>query len=554
MAIDLQNLAQSGIKAIKKVGNEVKLLPAPKFDMPNDCYDGSILDSAGIERVMKKLDLLIAQTTQKLDEITKKYEFERSTRNVARGTRETQQELIHSRKVLRQLKEKKATLEANPKIIQDFLNEERKAPNTSFLFDPLLDASEKKAILAEHSEIIKISEMYTQFPQLKPAIMSEKFFAQKQFGEGQIYLDMSDPINAQNFLRLQNRRPATFAKVNSDTGLSVQDIRRYIANGFFEQISLIDSKTQAQVGIKAVDLASETTQKGLERLKTLNSFAPRVSKQVEDLRNQKKRVMVPISYLSKMGYGNNETIMQELSQGRIPTVAREVSLKTGGTKVVTYADVSNSKARDVLKYLRNQNNNLCSIEQMAKKAKVSVTEIEEAILSGEIKPIRDCLYTGDNLEITIDLADKSNAEFLERKLFEAELVKQNKNTETSIRSKLIWHFCPETKQAASEAFAKNKNALDTIRKEIADTNTALSNPALKPEEAEEFEEILAKLKEQEQIETRKSFGLMWSIAGKEEYDKAVEQAKTLIKQFKTQGIDSIEDEQVKLILKGAHQG
>ena len=61
----------------------------------------------------------------------------------------------------------------------------------------------------------------------------------------------------------------------------------------------------------------------------------------------------------------------------------------------------------MLKYLRNQNKNLCSVEQLAKKAKVGVTEIEEALLSGEIKPIRECLYAGDDLEITIDLSNKS---------------------------------------------------------------------------------------------------------------------------------------------------
>ena len=46
---------------------------------------------------------------------------------------------------------------------------------------------------------------------------------------------------------------------------------------------------------------------------------------------------------------------------------------------------------------------------------------------------------------------------------------------------------------------------------------------------------------------------MWDIAGQDEYKAGMKKAQEIIKQIQEQGIDAIEDEEVKLICK-AHQG
>lgn len=547
MSIDFQGLAQSGIKAIKKTDIDKKLLlMAPKFDMPNDCYDGTLLNKAGIERIMKKLELLIAQATQRLSEAEQKYSQEAITRIEGRGTRETQLEFLNAKKVLKDLKIKKANLEANPQAIQEYLIQERKSPNTSFLFDPLMEAAEKKALLAQHSEIVRREAIYEQIPELKTTIKSEKFFTPTYVNKSQIYLDMSNPTNAQNFTILKSKQPKTINNLAEELGLSPQDVRRYIANGFFDEISLINAQSQSLNGINAVDMASETTQKGLERVKQLSELTPKVPMQIKVLQGKKKSIMVPIDYLVRMGYGDNKTISDLLMNNKIATVTKEVTTKSGDKKLVTYVDTLDSKASSVLKYAKSQNKNLLSVEQMAKRAKVSKTEIEEALLSGELRPILEDL--GERETITINLADRKNAEYLEKKLFEADLVRQDRNATNSLRNKLAWYFCPNTKKAASEAFSHNEENLNRIKKEIKALKELLENPDLKPEEVSNLEEALTTLKEKEEIELRKTFGFMWSTAGAEEYKSGMDKAKAIIKQFKTQGIDSIQDENIREII------
>ena len=52
---------------------------------------------------------------------------------------------------------------------------------------------------------------------------------------------------------------------------------------------------------------------------------------------------------------------------------------------------------------------------------------------------------------------------------------------------------------------------------------------------------------------RKSHAFMWKTAGEEEYNQGMARAKELMAQVKAQGIDSIEDEEIRAIFQ-AHQG
>ena len=73
MSVDLQNLAQFSVKQVQKIANQAATTPLIKLEMPNDSFGGKILDLDGIQAIMKKFDLIIAQAKEHLEEATRKY-------------------------------------------------------------------------------------------------------------------------------------------------------------------------------------------------------------------------------------------------------------------------------------------------------------------------------------------------------------------------------------------------------------------------------------------------------------------------------------------------
>ena len=167
MSIDLQNLAQFGIKQVQKIASQAVATPFAKLDMPNDSFGGKILDTDGIEAIMKKLDLMIAQAKEHLEEAERKYNLSDPSKVGGKGRRAAYLEYKKAQTALGELLERKAKHEETPELVQRFLDEQAKAPNTSFLYDPLLSFAEKKAILGQKPEIKKLSEIYGNFPSLK---------------------------------------------------------------------------------------------------------------------------------------------------------------------------------------------------------------------------------------------------------------------------------------------------------------------------------------------------------------------------------------------------
>ena len=427
MSIDLLNLAQFGIKQVQRVATQATTTPLAKLDLPNDSFAGKILDQDGIQSIMKKLDLLIAQASEKAAETSSKYAAEKATNPKATGSRQTWAECKKAQSALRELNERRARFQEKPELVQQFLDEQRKAPNTSFLYDPLLSFAEKKAILEQKPEIIKLIDIYTQFPSLKSIVTSKKYFDEKTVNEGLIYVDLSNALNGENMRRLSCALPMSTSKVAQETGMGAQDVRRYINSGFFEPITLIDKQTGSEVTINAIDWQSEVTQSGLERLKRLRDLAPKYSKGIATLKEQGRPQLVPLEYLSKIGFGTVEEIEEALKNYKIPT--KTVKGKEG---LITVINIDSPKARGVLNYLETNNKNLCSVEQMAKRAKTSPTVIEDAILSGQIVPIKESVSMGEKA-IKINAASKKNQAFFEKMQFQRELQQQENNSLTSLR-------------------------------------------------------------------------------------------------------------------------
>ena len=167
MTIDFGKVANASIGAIQKITTQAATMPLAKLEMPNDSFGGKVFDEEGIQAIMKKFDLLIAQAKERLEEATQKYNSTTPAAQNGKGRRAAYNEYKKAQTALKEITERRAKHNESPELVQRFLEEDAKAPNTSFLYDPLLSSAEKKAILEQRPEIKKLSEIYGKFPSLK---------------------------------------------------------------------------------------------------------------------------------------------------------------------------------------------------------------------------------------------------------------------------------------------------------------------------------------------------------------------------------------------------
>ena len=93
---------------------------------------------------------------------------------------------------------------------------------------------------------------------------------------------------------------------------------------------------------------------------------------------------------------------------------------------------------------------------------------------------------------------------------------------------LVWHFCPKTKNIGSTLAIKDGYLCQLLKKESEDNES---------------------LTRREQLKVDSYRKEMWLIAGTDELKEGFRQANSILKQIKNGNIDSIEDEEIRKILK-----
>ncbi len=240
-----------------------------------------------------------------------------------------------------------------------------------------------------------------------------------------------------------------------------------------------------------------------------------------------KTLLVPASYLSKLGFGSIKEIHEGINNGTIKGNAQ----RQPDGKIKVTVDIASNETEQALKAMRSKNRSIATVEQLAKRLNIKPEEIENALIDDEMEIIPEFIFDLDYKETYIDLRKEKNAKWLDKILFEKQIeasIKKSKNRSNSIRMKLVWALCPYTRKVASEELHR-----EMWVKSILDKKT------------EEGEEALS-LKEQIQIKAY--FKNMWLQAGVEEYNNALIKAKEILIQYKQGGIDAIEDPEIREIL------
>ena len=190
-----------------------------------------------------------------------------------------------------------------------------------------------------------------------------------------------------------------------------------------------------------------------------------------------------------------------------------------------------------------------TLAELSKEIGVSQKDLKEYIKDGDLDIIDEYLFIKDSETIRIDKRNPKTQDFIQKIQFEKELKEQLKQEEKlkkqekikvkkqkeldlmnkikSLRMKLVWHFCPKTRNVAS-ILALNNGYLSKIIEKDKDNK---------------------ELSKQEEVVLKTYNRSVWNNAGVDELKEAFKKANELIELYNSNGIDSIEDEEIKEMFK-----
>lgn len=258
---------------------------------------------------------------------------------------------------------------------------------------------------------------------------------------------------------------------------------------------------------------------------------------------------IPAAYLASLGFGNVTVLRKLVSSGMLKGRIELVETKDG-TKYKTMIDSSDIRLCNVLRTLKSKNNTVISYKELAKELGITQKRLLTDIAEGKIDIIPEYMLAFDDEYKYIDKKLEKNKEYIETTLFEQEITKklkqeqreqhreevrqrkiQNKDALSkfnSLRMSLVWHFCPNTRSIGSQ-LAENDGYLCSLLAKEAEDEESLSR--------------------NEQIKVDSYRKEMWLRAGTDELKEGFIQASNVLKQVKENGLDSIEDEEVRKIFQ-----
>lgn len=439
-----------------------------------------------------------------------------------------------------------------------------KNPNTAFVYNPSL-TSEQKLKMIEDSPIL----MHTHEASLKINIKAEHWHNPKCFVGDDFYyerpkrqpqlikvFDLTIPVNKQNFEKLEqnakNLIPLDTISRNCNVGHDY--IRTFIQRGHLEPFTLTDNKEDKQRNLKLIDITNPVNIIGLERLEKLSPIKVERKGQAYTSDN-KTQCFINVAELSRLGFGEPKEILGHLKAGRLKGKIEVVEKEDGTKKIRANVDINNERTQNVLKDLRSFR---CDyITDLAQKTGISLETIENEILNGNFILIRDLLSIGNKHEVLINVEEEQNAKTLEKLLFEKNVADsilqaekdekaQIRKDKMSVRMRLAWHLCPQTKSVVNALFSQDKNLSS-----LSDRKKELEKCIEQSEENQDNSDLIQRIRSLEKeidIEMKKLYKTMWNICGTEEYKDALAKSKDLIAIYEQKGLSEIKDKEIQKIL------
>ena len=410
---------------------------------------------------------------------------------------------------------------------------------TAFLYDDTITSAEKRKILSEQSDIIHMANFRYQLRSMTRSEIPDELF-NKWEKDGYIkvdvldkddkYIDTTHPINAEFMENMKKSLPTSvcvgefIAKFN----YTQEDVSNEIKEG---KIIPLCADTRGLSSNFMIDYENEINKQSISRNNKLKPFpSPKYYRSP----SHAGKLLVPISYLKKLGFGTSDEIIQMVKNGKLQGIYA-IKDTPEGKKKIPCININDNASAYNLKEARKQNPNTIQVSNFAKKYGISQRRMEEILLNGDMEIIPKYIFEFDYRTPFIDLNVEKNAQYLDKLIFEKEFettLKQQKKeyqrTRVSARSRIAWYLSPNTREIA--------------------TNEAQNRPWLGEiiEKKEESGEDSLERTEQQSLYSY--YKEIWTQAGTEEFKEASKKANEILKKYDEQGIDSIEDEEIKKII------
>ncbi len=441
--------------------------------------------------------------------------------------------------------------------IKVYLEKLKQNPNTAFLFNPKLSHEDKMKLIKKSPTVFRPLDLTSKSGAKSTLWLNENLFNIEQYTEpirngGASrtikIVDLADPTNARNFEAIKQAAKETVDPeiYRLRIGMDSDTYIRYCREGRIEKFQLPHKNTGVPTNTR---LINPNTPKNIETARRFEALTPRVSKYAYAR-------SVNVVELSKLGFGPPRELAELVKSGALDGTIKIVGKNEKGQNIIqVVVNIDTPKSKCILQTLRERR--CISAEELAQKSGIKISQLEDAILSGEMVSI-ERLFDFDPRKPFFDVTDPKNIATFDRLQFEKRLQREILEQETqarhdllSLKSKIAWYLCPNTRKEAGIAFSQSN--IKKISEESKKIKELLSNPELAPEEVEALEEQLIRLYQSEDIAIKKAFGFMWQNAGTDEYKAGIARAKEILAQLKSKGISSIEDEGIKAIIQN-HQG
>ncbi len=286
-------------------------------------------------------------------------------------------------------------------------------PKFAPLFNPEYSKPEKEAVLMENG-VYNIQKLAEKLGIEQTAIVTgwykngtfDSTFETTDETTGR-YIDTTTPETSafiEDFLK-RRKDFVTLSELRYKHNIQDDTTAKYITNGSLRLfgINLKNRRKLPQANIVMVDTNDEVNAK---TLKMHNKIHPVRS-------NYIKSSSVPASYLSKLGFGDIETIRVLIKENKLNGNITKVNTPKG-ERYKTEVDTISLKNQRVLITLRNKNKNIVELKDLASRLQKTPQDIRKLLLSNKMEIIPEYIFESDYKDIYIDISNPKNAHTIEK--------------------------------------------------------------------------------------------------------------------------------------------
>ena len=322
--------------------------------------------------------------------------------------------------------------------------------------------------------------------------------------------------------------------------------------GRFEKFSVDSENPNNEVESRIIDTTSPKNQKAIYLYETLNQRGVYLDRLLGAER--KDKIYANAHDLINYGIYDEEEIASLIQDGIIDG---KIEQNNNSDEVKVLVNLNDRKTEEMLKKIRSKN--CLDIETFSQRYDIPVSDIEDAFLDGKIDLLYKPLFIGELGRTKVNTKSEKTSAFLTQKLLqkaiEEEILQEHKLKSrilNSLKMKITWYLCPETKKVAEKIVQKNpeirtilakKNEIEKMKMDIRQEETIPDDNI-----EEEIEETIPALTESETRLLNQYFKGIWKIAGTDEFSQARRKANEIIKEYKNHGIESIQDQYIKNLL------